>query len=90
MSQPVIYDRAKLLSELQSLTEENDASARLLSTKQVALLFGVGDRTIRVWAKKQLIPTFRTPGRHWKFSALEIMRTYKGGMKPEQLSLQQY
>lgn len=74
--------RAALLSELESLTE---TSARLLTTAQVALLFGVCDRTIRVWAKRKWIPAIRHPGGHWKFSALEVMNTYKAGIQQAQL-----
>jgi excisionase family DNA binding protein len=82
---PSIPDpRTELLSELQSLTEN---SGKLLTTAQVALLFGVGDRTIRVWAGKNWIPAIRNPSGHWKFSATEVFRTYKKGIHQEQLRL---
>ncbi len=74
--------RAQLLSELQFSTE---ASAKLLTTAQVALLFGVCDRTIRIWAEKNWIPSIRNPSGHWKFSASEIMQTYKEGLQQVQL-----
>ena len=80
---PSIPDaRAELLSELQSLTE---TSAMLLTTTQVALLFGVRDRTIRIWAEKNWIPAIQNPGGHWKFSASEIFKTYKEGLHQVQL-----
>jgi len=80
---PSIPDmRAKLLSELQSLTEN---SAKLLTTAQVALLFGVGERTIRIWAEKNWIPAIQNPSGHWKFSASEIFQTYKEGLHQVQL-----
>ena len=69
--------RATLLAELQSQTE---ASAKLLTTAEVALLFGVRDRTIRVWAERNWIPTIQNPSGHWKFLVLEIMQTYREGL----------
>lgn len=80
---PSIPDaRAELLSELHSLTEN---SAMLLTTAQVALLFGVGDRTIRIWAEKNWIPAIQNPSGHWKFSASEVFQTYKEGLHQVQL-----
>ena len=77
--------RATLLSELQTLTE---SSARLLTTVQVALLFGVCERTIRFWAKKKWIPAIRNPSGHWKFLAVEVMYTYKAGIQQVQPPLE--
>jgi excisionase family DNA binding protein len=82
MTSSVHDARTTLLSELQSLTE---SSARLLSTTQVALLFGVCDRTIRVWAKKKRIPAIRIPSGHWKFSAIDVLHSYKAGVQEVQL-----
>jgi len=81
MDSLVTEKRAELLNELQSLTE---ASAKLLTTTQVALLFGVGDRTIRVWAKRKKIPAIHNPSGHWKFSASEIMHIYQSSIQPMQ------
>lgn len=79
---PSISDtRGNLLNELNSLTEN---SSRLLTSTQVALLFGVCDRTIRVWAKKKRIPAIHNPGGHWRFSATEIMKTYRAGIQEAQ------
>lgn len=74
MTPSVPDTRAELLSELQSLAK---SSAKLLTTAEVALLFGVGDRTIRIWAEKNWIPALHNPSGHWKFSATEIMQTYQ-------------
>jgi hypothetical protein len=81
MDPPVPDTRANLLSELLTLT---DASAKLLTTKQVATLFGVCDRTIRFWAEKSWIPCIRNPSGHRRFSAPEIMQTYKEGLQKAQ------
>jgi hypothetical protein len=79
---PAVSDtRGELLSELTSLTEN---SGRLLTSMQVALLFGVCDRTIRVWAEKKRIPAIHNPSGHWRFSASEIMKTYKAGIQEVQ------
>lgn len=84
MVPPVPNTREELLRELQSLAE---TSAKLLTTAQVALLFGVCERTIRVWAKKKWIPAIHNPSGHWKFSATEIMHTYQTSTRQGQLPL---
>ena len=81
MAPSVSNARGELLSELNSLTEN---SGRLLTSTQVALLFGVCDRTIRVWAEKKRIPAIHNPSGHWRFSASEIMKTYKAGIQEVQ------
>ena len=73
--------RGDLLNDLNSLTEN---SGRLLTSTQVALLFGVCDRTIRVWAEKKRIPAIHNPSGHWKFSASEIMKTYQASIQEVQ------
>lgn len=81
---PLVPDkRAALLSEIQSLVEEAtpEASARLFNAAQVALLFGVSERTVRVWANKNWIPAIRTPSGHWKFPAMQIAQVYKTGLQ---------
>ena len=81
MAPSVSDTRRELLSELNSLTEN---SGRLLTSTQVALLFGVCDRTIRIWAKEKRIPAIHNPSGHWRFSASEIMKTYKAGIQEVQ------
>ncbi len=87
MTPSVPDKRAALLREIRSLAEEAtaNASARLFSAGQVALLFGVSERTIRVWANKNWIPAIRTPSGHWKFPALEIAHVYEIGLQQGQL-----
>ncbi len=79
MTPSVPDKRIALLREIRSLTEEatNDTPARLFSAEQVALLFGVSERTVRIWANKNWIPAIRTPSGHWKFPALEIAHIYE-------------
>lgn len=85
MAPSVPDTRVELLNELQSLTETSD---RLLTTTQVALLFGVCERTIRVWAKKKRIPAIHNPSGHWKFLASEILNTYEAGIQQVRLSVE--
>lgn len=83
MTPSVPDKRMALLREIRSLAEgaTNDTSARLFSAEQVALLFGVSERTIRVWANKNWIPAIRTPSGHWKFPAREIAHVYEIGVQ---------
>ncbi len=81
---PSIPDkRAALLREIRSLAEgvTTNASAKLFNAGQVALLFGVSERTIRVWANRNWIPAIRTPSGRWKFPALEIAHIYETGVQ---------
>ncbi len=86
MSPSISDNRTALLHDLQSLTGNTAAetSDRLLATSQVALLFGVSERTIRIWANKKHVPAIRTPSGRWKFSAREIMAVYRAGIQPLQ------
>lgn len=87
MAPPVPDKRAALLQELRTLAKESATgdSARLLTATQVALLFGVSERTIRIWANKDWIPAIRTPSGHWKFPALEVAHAYGMGLQQGQL-----
>jgi excisionase family DNA binding protein len=82
--------RAALLREIQPLIEEvtTSPSARLFSATQVAMLFGVSERTVRIWANKNWIPAIRTPGGHWKFPARQIAQVYKKGLQQGKFQLQ--
>ena len=84
MTPSVPDKRAALLREL-SKEATNGTSSRLLSAVQVALLFGVSEPTIRVWANKNWIPAIRTPSGHWKFPALEITHVYEMGFQGGQV-----
>lgn len=88
MSSLVSDDRTALLHDLQSLAGDiaAETSDRLLTASQVALLFEVSERTIRIWANKKRIPAIHTPSGRWKFSAREMMSVYKASMQ----SLQEY
>lgn len=44
----------------------------LLSTRQVAELFGVGPRAVASWAAQGRLPHIRTPGGHRRFLRTEI------------------
>src|SRR5579863_5030828 len=84
--------RATLLREIQSLIEEAATvpSAQLYNTTQVAMLFEVSERTVRVWANKNWIPAIRTPSGHWKFPALQIAQVYKKGLQQGKLQTQEH
>jgi excisionase family DNA binding protein len=46
----------------------------LLTSSQVARLFGVSPSTVNRWARNGLIRCIRTPGGHYRFPAREIER----------------
>ena len=46
----------------------------LLTSAEVASLFGVDRRTVVLWAKRGRIPALRTPGGQHRFRAEEIRR----------------
>ena len=50
------------------------ANDELLTSTEVAALFGVDRRTVVLWAKHGRIATLRTPGGHHRFRASEIRR----------------
>jgi len=45
----------------------------LLSTKRVAELLNVAETTVKRWADEQMLTCVKTPGRHRKFAAAEIL-----------------
>jgi excisionase family DNA binding protein len=55
-------------------TEEQD---ELLTSAEVAALFGVDRRTVVLWAKRGRLPALRTPGGQHRFRADEIDRLLK-------------
>jgi Helix-turn-helix domain len=87
MTPSIPDERTVLLQEIRSLAEKDKTtvSARLLTTAQVALLFGVSERTIRIWANKNWIPAIHTPSGHWKFPALEIAHVFNLGLQQGKL-----
>jgi excisionase family DNA binding protein len=46
----------------------------LLTSAEVASLFGVDRRTVALWAKRGRLPALRTPGGQHRFRAEEIRR----------------
>jgi excisionase family DNA binding protein len=46
----------------------------LLTSAEVASLFGVDRRTVVLWAKRGRLPALRTPGGQHRFRAEEIRR----------------
>jgi excisionase family DNA binding protein len=46
----------------------------LLTSAEVASLFGVDRRTVVLWAKRGRLPALRTPGGQHRFRAHEIRR----------------
>ena len=66
-------------------TAEPRAEARdddLLTSAEVASLFGVDRRTVVLWAKRGRIPALRTPGGQHRFRADEIrdlLERHEGG-----------
>jgi excisionase family DNA binding protein len=58
----------------------------LLTSAEVASLFGVDRRTVVLWAKRGRLPALRTPGGQHRFRADEIDRLLKssnGEVTPE-------
>ena len=54
----------------------------LLTSAEVATLFGVDRRTVVLWAKRGRIPALRTPGGQHRFRADEIrglLEQHEGG-----------
>lgn len=43
-----------------------------LTTGQVAAIFGVTTTTVKRWADDGRLPSFRTPGGHYRFNAADV------------------
>jgi excisionase family DNA binding protein len=52
----------------------NSDQGELLTSAEVASLFGVDRRTVVLWAKRGRLPALRTPGGQHRFRADEIRR----------------
>jgi excisionase family DNA binding protein len=50
----------------------NSHDGKLLTSAEVASLFGVDRRTVVLWAKRGRLPALRTPGGQHRFRADEI------------------
>ena len=53
---------------------DSSDDGELLTSAEVASLFGVDRRTVVLWAKRGRIPALRTPGGQHRFRADEIRR----------------
>jgi excisionase family DNA binding protein len=51
-----------------------NSTEELLTSAEVATLFGVDRRTVVLWAKRGRLPALRTPGGQHRFRADEIQR----------------
>ncbi len=60
--------RAREVARLEAEEPDDD----LLTSAEVASLFGVDRRTVVLWAKRGRIPALRTPGGQHRFRAEEI------------------
>jgi len=64
------------------LQAEASSDDDLLTSAEVASLFGVDRRTVVLWAKRGRIPALRTPGGQHRFRAEEIrglLEEHEGG-----------
>jgi excisionase family DNA binding protein len=71
-------DRRGREARLQAEALDDD----LLTSAEVASLFGVDRRTVVLWAKRGRIPALRTPGGQHRFRAEEIrglLEEHEGG-----------
>jgi excisionase family DNA binding protein len=71
-------DRRGREARLQAEAPDDD----LLTSAEVASLFGVDRRTVVLWAKRGRIPALRTPGGQHRFRAEEIrglLEEHEGG-----------
>lgn len=50
----------------------------LLTTREVAGLFSVDDKTVRRWAAGKRLPSIKTPGGDWRFRTSAV-RTFLTG-----------
>jgi len=64
-----LRERAALLTELWSPESPGRDAARLLRTREVALLFQVSERAVTDWARRGRLPSVRTPGGHRRYPA---------------------
>ena len=70
--------RARQVARLEAEASDDD----LLTSAEVASLFGVDRRTVVLWAKRGRIPALRTPGGQHRFRADEIrglLEKHEGG-----------
>jgi excisionase family DNA binding protein len=70
----------------ETARRRSEEQEELLTSAEVAALFGVDRRTVVLWAKRGRLPALRTPGGQHRFRADEIDRLLKssnGEVTPE-------
>jgi len=68
--------------EREARLQAEASDDNLLTSAEVASLFGVDRRTVVLWAKRGRIPALRTPGGQHRFRAEEIrglLEEHEGG-----------
>lgn len=79
-----VLERAGLLAELWPSGAGPGLGARLLRTREVALLFQVSERAVTDWARRGRLPSMRTPGGHRRYPALAVRALLEGaGLAPQ-------
>jgi excisionase family DNA binding protein len=66
------HQRRKLLAALFGTAVPSSLGGQLLRTSDVATLFQVSERTVSEWARRNRIPSVRTPGGHRRYPADQI------------------
>ena len=56
-----------------------EGGERLLTSAEVAAIFGVDPKTVSRWALRGRIPSVRTPGRHRRFREAEVRALLRDG-----------
>lgn len=80
-----VHERAGLLAELwpDDGARPANGDARLLRTREVALLFQVSERAVTDWARRGRLPSVRTPGGHRRYPASAVRDLLEGaGLGP--------
>ena len=70
----------------ETTRRRSEEQEELLTSAEVAALFGVDRRTVVLWAKRGRLPALRTPGGQHRFRADQIDRLLKssnGEVTPE-------
>jgi len=73
-SKPVSRRDALLAEINQGPVVRGMGVGRLLTAREVAMLFQVTTRTVNEWAKRGRIPTVHTPGGQRRFPASSIVK----------------
>lgn len=55
----------------------------ILTTREVAELFRVGQRTVYRWIENDRLEAFQTPGGHWRVRGVSVMSLFRSMMHQE-------